>query len=120
MAPPRWYVLVLALVLGFLGMIEPHLPGQGGMDGSSVAQSLVITMLLFHWCKAHASYNSIKPPFGAPMLVALITPIGIPYYAIKSFGIWRGARLIGLCVLTYLGLGILYGLCVVISSLVGA
>jgi hypothetical protein len=120
MARPRWYVGVLALVFGFLGVFEPHLPAQGNMDGSLVAQAIVMTMLLFHWCKAHASHNSIKPPFGAPLLVALITPIGLPYYAIRGYGFWKGMRLIGLSFLTYLGWAILYGVCFEISSLVGA
>jgi hypothetical protein len=96
MSRPRWYVEVLALVLGFLGVIEPHLPEQEPMNGSFVVQTIVMTMLLFHWCKAHASYNAIKPPFGAPVLVALITPIGLPYYAIRGYGFLKGMRLIGL------------------------
>jgi hypothetical protein len=120
MARPRWYVLVFALVLGFLGLVEPHFLAEGPTDGATVAQAIVMSMLLFHWCKAHASYNSIRPSRGAPLLVALFAPIGIPYFALKGYGFGKGMRLIGLSVLTYLGLGILYGVCFGVSSLVGA
>jgi hypothetical protein len=103
------------------GIIEPHQPDAGQpYNDTAVAHALVMAALLFGWCKSHAAQNSIKPPRGAPLLVALISPIGLPYYAFRGYGWRKGLRIVGLGLLTFLALVILYVVCFEISARFGA
>ena len=63
-------------------------------DISFLAHSLVVAVLLFTWCKAHARENDIESIGQKPLLCALVGFIGVPYYAFKCYGLKSGGVLI--------------------------
>jgi hypothetical protein len=74
-------------VWAIAGLVEPHLPDASQpLNLVALCQSLAMTVLLFGWCKSHAQVRSVKPPAAAPLLTALVAPIGLPYYAFKTYG----------------------------------
>ena len=114
---PRQWVAIMAAVWGGGGLVEPHLPNAGQpLNEVAIVQNLILAILLFGWCKAHAQAQSIKPPTAAPLLVALIAPVGVPYYALRGFGFRRGALLIGWALLTFAGFLALYIVCFAVSA----
>jgi len=88
-------ILLLAIaaswfVVGFLG---PFTPSYGqAYNETALPYWLVLSALLFTWCKSHAATLGIAPPAGAPLLVGLIAPVGIPYYFFRVFS-WHRAFL---------------------------
>src|SRR5262245_32942860 len=91
------------------GFVEPFTPGYGRVQNEvSLIHTFVLAILLFAWCKAHAAARGITPPTAAPLLVAVIAPIGLPYYLFRAFP-WRTAiaslgkslLVVLLCVLLY-------------------
>lgn len=94
MRPDRSLVLVMALVWLLAGVVEPHLPNAGQpVNATSVVQTILLAVLLYAWCKAHATAHQVNPASGAPLLVAVIPPVGVPYYFIQGFG-WRKGTLL--------------------------
>ena len=117
----RDYLFHLASVYAFTGLLEPHMPDSGQpMNSATVAQALVAAALLFFWCKAHARERGVKPPSASPQLVAIVTPIGVPYYAFGALGPKAGAALILKSIGLLLLLTFLYGICYEISARVVA
>jgi hypothetical protein len=112
-----WRLLVaLGVVWGVAGLVEPHLPDAGEtLNAVGVVQGVLTSILFFAWCKAHARAHDIEPATGAALLVAVIAPIGVPYYAFRNFGFRGGARLIGLSIVTFFALGAIYVVCFELS-----
>jgi len=55
-----------------------------------MSHSLLIAILLFEWCGAHARENHLFPPTGAKLLSAFVPPLGEPYYLLAGYGIKDG------------------------------
>ena len=100
MTSSRKFVVGMLLLWGITGLIEPHTPNAGEpFNEIAVVQMVVWAVLMFGWVKAHAKQNQISPPAGAPLLAALLPPLGVPYYAFRGYGFLRGAKLVGLSLL---------------------
>lgn len=100
MTRSRKFIAGMLLLWGVTGLIEPHTPhANEPLNEVAFVQMIVWAMLVFGWVKAHARMNQISPPTGAPLLAALIPPVGVPYYAFRSYDFCRGARLVGLSIL---------------------
>ncbi|MGO4223676.1 hypothetical protein AB4Y64_17715 [Lysobacter sp. TAF61] len=100
---------VLIATWPIAGLIEPFTPSYGQIyNEASLGHALVLAILLFAWCKAHASERGVPAPTGAPLLVALLAPVGLPYYFFRSFT-WRRAS-VGLAkaLLVFMGCCVLY------------
>jgi|SRR5579862_5720046 len=111
-------ILVIAMAISFIitGIVEPSFPNPGQMFNETGAiQSILMAILLFAWCKAHAAANKIKIPTGAPILVAIIAPIGIPYYFFRGFGWRKGFSLLLLAIITFLCFSVLYAISFTLS-----
>jgi hypothetical protein len=120
MTHDRWLVVGMAAVWAIAGVVEPHLPNAGApLNETGVVQSLAMTLLLFAWCKAHARTHATRPPVGSPLLVALLSPIGLPYYFFRGYGFRKGLALLGLAVLCFLAFATAYFLCFQASARVG-
>ena len=52
--------------------------------------SLLMTVLIFLWVKAHVRIENIREPRGSAFIAALFAPIGIPVYFVRGFGWQRG------------------------------
>ena len=88
-------ILLLAIAATWLvgGFIEPFTPSFGQpYNEATLPHAVVLSVLLFAWCKSHAATLGVVPPMGAPLLVGLIAPVGIPYYFFLAFS-WRRALL---------------------------
>ncbi len=113
---PWRLVVALGFVWGVTGLVEPHLPDAGEtLNAAGAAQGVLTSLLLFAWCKAHARAHAVQLASGAALLVAVIAPLGVPYYAFRGFGFRRGARLIGLSIVTLLLLIAIYFVCFELS-----
>lgn len=113
----RWFLSALGIVWAISGLVEPHLPEfREPFSAVGMIQGILTALLLFGWCKAHARAHSIEPPTGAALLVGLIAPIGVPYYALRGFGLRAGARLIGLALASLIGLEAVYVACFEVSA----
>jgi hypothetical protein len=75
--------------MGVLDALVPEARAQpfGEFD---VGKGILVAALLFAWCKADAAERGISPPKGAPVLVALFPPVGVPYYFLRTRP-WRAA-----------------------------
>jgi hypothetical protein len=101
---------VLVATWPLAGLLEPFAPSYGHQlhNEVSLGHVLVLAVLFFGWCKAHASVHGISPPFGAPLLVALLAPAGLAYYFFRAFG-WQSALAgLGKAFLVFMGCGALY------------
>jgi apolipoprotein N-acyltransferase len=83
----RTRILLAAIAGSFVlaGAVEPHLPDAPQYPNAlTVVHGLVTAILLFAWCKEDAKSRGITPPAASAALVALVAPIGVPYYFIRS------------------------------------
>lgn len=104
-------LLIMAATWLIVGFVEPFTPSYGEFyNEASLPHTVVLALLLFAWCKAHAARIGRIPPVGAPLLVALLTPVGVPYYFFRTFD-WRRASVAVLkALLFFIGCGLLnYG-----------
>jgi hypothetical protein len=109
MTTSRKFVVGMLFLWGVTGLIEPHTPNAGEpFNEIAFVQMIVWAVLMFGWVKAHAKLNQISPPTGAPLLAALLPPVGVPYYAFRGYGLLRGAKLVGLSLLTMILLFAVY------------
>ena len=116
----RWLVISMAAVWAVAGIVEPHLPNAGApINETGVVQSLAMTLLLFAWCKAHAAAHTKRPPVAAPLLVAVLSPVGLPYYFFRGYGFKKGLGLLGLAILCFLAFGSIYLVCFQASARLG-
>jgi hypothetical protein len=110
-------LLVIAATFAGAGVLEPHFPRPGEpFNEISLAQSIAFAVLLFAWCKADAASRSIRPPRGAPILVALVAPIGVPYYFFRTRPGRTALRDIGKAVIFFGILCALYYGCYYLSA----
>ena len=110
MTRDRWLLVLLVATWPVAGLLEPFAPSYGEQvhNEVSLVHVLALAVLLFAWCKAHASVQGIAPPVGAPLLVALLAPIGLIYYFFRAFP-WRSASAgLGKSLLVFLVCGALY------------
>lgn len=87
---------VLAGVVGGLAPVGAEWP-----TAFIMSHMLLITILLFAWCGAHARESLVTPPPGGKSLVALIPPLGVPYYFLVRFGLKQGMVKTGKGILFY-------------------
>ena len=115
----RKFLAALGLVWGVGGLVEPHLPDAGeALNAVGIIQGIVTSVVLFAWCKAHARVHAVRPGAGAALLVGLIAPVGVPYYAFSGFGFRGGVRLIGSSVVASIGVLAIYVVCYELSVFV--
>ena len=110
MTRDRFLLVLLVATWPLAGLLEPLAPSYGPQlhNEVSLGHALVLAVLLFAWCKAHASTQGISPSFGAPILVALLAPVGLVYYFFRAFP-WRSALAsMGKSLLVFLVCGALY------------
>src|SRR5258706_4509705 len=90
---PRIYVLsILALSIA-CGIFQAYVRGQGkDLRIVTVPSIFLYAILFFSWCKADAAHRGIEPPDGAPLLVAMLALVGVPYYGDRALP-WRRASL---------------------------
>jgi hypothetical protein len=121
MTRSRKLVLAMLMLWAATGLVEPHTPHAGQpFNEIAFVQTIVFAVLVFSWVKAHAKLNQIDTPTGAPLLAALIPPIGVPYYAFRGFGFVRGARLVGLALLSLILMFAVYLVLFEVSASVAA
>jgi hypothetical protein len=46
---------------------------------------ILLCCLIFFWCKTDASQRKVQFPVGGSMLVALVFPVGVPYYFFRTY-----------------------------------
>ena len=120
MASPRAFVIGMVAVWGATGLIEPHTPNAGQpFNEIGFIQIIVWAILLFGWVKAHARSKQIEPPAGAPLFVALLPPLGVPYYAYRGFGLRQGSVLMVFALLALIAMFGTYTLLYELSARVG-
>ena len=121
MARDKLILIAIVLTWPIAGFLEPFTPSYGrSYNEITLVHSVVLALLLFAWCKAHAASRGIKPPTGAAVLSALIPPIGLPYYFFRSYP-WRRALLsLGKALLIFLLCVILYAGGMYVGSLIAA
>ncbi len=87
------YVLsILALSIA-CGIFQAYIRAQGkDLRIVMVSSTFPFAILLFSWCKADAAHRGIEPPVGAPLLVAMLALVGVPYYFYRALP-WRKASL---------------------------
>jgi hypothetical protein len=61
-------------------------------DSLELSQAVVLSALLFRWCKNDARIRKAKP---TAALVAFLPPIGLPYYLFKSRPGLKAVRSLG-------------------------
>jgi len=85
--------LLLSLLAAFavMGVLDALVPeARQPFTAFDFAKGILVVALLFAWCKADAAERGISPPKGAPVLVALFAPVGVPYYFLRTRP-WRAA-----------------------------
>ena len=110
------YTLLSIISVSFIvaGSLETLFPNIE--QTSYVIHSILIGVLFFSWCGAHASESIIKQPTGAKLLSGLFPPIGVPYYLFKAFGFKQGCIKLILGILWFIFSTLLYALsCYVLS-----
>ena len=104
-------LLVLAFIATWpiAGFLEPFAPSYGEpVTEVWLPHVVIVGVLLFAWCKAHAAARGQTPPVYAPALAGLAWPIGVPLYLFRSLP-WRSALLaFGKAILVFLVSALLY------------
>lgn len=117
MRQDRRLLVAMTVLYALIGCLAPHLPDPDQPSRElGLVHGLTLSILLFAWCKAHARAHSIEMPSGARLLVAALPPVGLPYYAFKGFGARKGARLLGMSLLVFVGLNATLAVCFTLSS----
>jgi hypothetical protein len=120
MRTDKWLLVAMAATWLVAGAVEAHLPHGGELLSEiAVPHTVVLAILFFAWCKAHAAARGIVPPTYAPLLVGIIAPIGIPYYFLRGFGWRKGSVLFLLAICTFTGFILLYLVSFMLSARVG-
>jgi hypothetical protein len=101
---------ILLLVLGasffIAGVVEALEPSSSQPMGSiAVVHTVIIAIISFAWCKAHAASRGIIPPSGSALLVGLLPPVGVPVYFFRSMP-WKTALLATLKAIGFLALAL--------------
>jgi len=97
------HLLLVLIAASFLvgGLVEPFFPHAGQpFNGVSTVQNIIVAILGFAWCKAHASSRRITAPSGSGLFVALFAPIGVPVYFFRSMP-WRTVSIATLKAIAY-------------------
>jgi hypothetical protein len=115
MTPPQALLLALASTYIAEGVIAPHLRSLGSTpDNLNMAQTFVGSALVFRWCKADAALRHVKPV--APVLVALLPPVGLPIYFFKTRPVRKAFGSLGKSVLFLIAMVFLYTCCAILSE----
>lgn len=89
----RVNVLLVAIAATFLaeGIAAPYVRYRGQpFYERDIVESLLVAVLAYMWCKAHAASRRIVAPAGSALLAALLPPLGVPLYFFRSMP-WRAA-----------------------------
>jgi hypothetical protein len=85
MTAVRWILLIMAMSFAISGFTEPLLPNyEQPFNAISTAHTFLLILLYYMWCVADAAARGIQPPRWAPLLTALLLPVGVPYYFFKT------------------------------------
>lgn len=104
-------------VSAVVGVLEPHVPHvDTGLSPLVTAYTLTMAILLFTWCRADAAARGIAVPPAAPILVALVAIIGVPYYFFRALPFGRAASATGKAVAFLLLLIVLQAFCSFLST----
>lgn len=110
-------VVAMGGMFAIAGVLEPHVAHAATpLSSVGTAHTLVMAALLFLWCKADAAGRGIRPPTGAPLLVALIAIVGVPYYFFKVLPTSGALIAIGKAALLFLLLLVVYAACFLLST----
>ena len=117
MSTAQRLVVAMGGMFAVAGVLEPHVPHPGtALSPVGTAHTIVMAVLLFAWCRADAAARGIRAPIGAPLLVALIAIVGVPYYFFRilptSRALLASAKALGFFVL----LLVLYAGCFLLST----
>jgi apolipoprotein N-acyltransferase len=118
MSTAQRLVVAMGGMFAVAGVLEPHVAHPGTtLSPVGTAHTLVMAVLLFAWCKADAAARGIRPPPAAPLLVALIAIVGVPYYFFRVLPTARAAlAAIGKALLFFVLLLVVYAACFLLST----
>lgn len=110
-------VLVLILVSFFVSeaLDSYFYATEGQSDVTAFVHLLLLSGLLFTWCKLDMRERSIREPTGSALLVALIAVIGVPLYFFRT----RTRKEAWKSILASLGFVLAVFVVVIIGSVVG-
>ena len=92
-ADKRFVVAIFASYVA-AGVALPWSPDDARTLGPvAICHTMVMSFLLFGWCKAHAQARGVQAPYGAPFLMGAATPFGFLYYSFRARGWSSGAWL---------------------------
>ena len=92
MKPTTWFLIAVAGVFAGAGALLVILQGRDDERSVALVIQLFCAPLLFEWCKAHCRARGVSPPTAAPLLVAFVPPIGVPYYFFRSMSARRASK----------------------------
>ncbi len=114
-------IVAMGGMFAVAGVLEPHVAHPGTtLSPVGTAHTLVMAVLLFAWCRADAAARGIRPPPAAPLLVALMAIVGVPYYFFKVLPAARALVAIGKALLFLLLLLVVYAACFFLSTKLAA
>jgi hypothetical protein len=97
------------------GAIAPHLRSlDRSPDSLLLAQAFVVSALLFRWCRVDAQERRVK--HATPLLLALVPPVGLPYYFFRTRPVGKAFGSLGKSLLFYLATAIVYDVCFLLSA----
>jgi hypothetical protein len=83
----RLSLIGIGLLFAATRALIPHPNDVRDERGLSFILSFPCSILLFVWCKAHAEARGITPPAASAPLVALLPPVGVPYYFYRTMSL---------------------------------
>lgn len=109
LARDDFFVLAFIATWQIAGFLEPFAPSYGQpITEVWLPHVIALGVLLFAWCKAHASARGQAPPTYAAALAGLAWPVGVPLYFFRALP-WRSALLSsGKAILVFLFSALLY------------
>jgi apolipoprotein N-acyltransferase len=106
----------IAALFAASGAVAPQLRDASDERGLGFIFSLPCSIFLFVWCKAHAGARGIDPPTASTPLVALLAPIGVPYYFLRSMPLPAALWAIVKSICYFIGVTFLAGGAAYVSS----
>ena len=109
LARANLFVLAFIATWPIAGFLEPFAPSYGQpITEVWLPHVVVVGVLLFAWCKAHAAARGQIPPTYAAALAGLAWPVGVPLYLFRALP-WRSALLSsGKAILVFVFSALLY------------
>ena len=103
------YLLAILLLHAGVAAVDEAYWWLYAPDGEGIAEAawmispviywVPLVVLLFVWCIVDARNRHVKRPLGAAILVALVFPVGVPYYYWRTYARRAAVVHIGLFVI---------------------